>query len=192
MNEQQGELPLKKRRIKLDEAEAAEADRRFGQPHYGHGDEMEEELQLRVPKEVADAVAADPEGAAQRLELEAQRMLAELMTPWCTEERPPVPGYWEVTDHKTGTLSEHWWWSGAHWELPEGAGESPRNFVGHESFKAAYAWRGLKEPPKEGYPIPPYNAMMFALPGRITPPLYPRSRLVHSDPARSRRRKLED
>lgn len=158
MDKQQGELPLKRRRMKLEEAE----DRRFGQPHHGHmGEEMEEELRVRLPKMAADAVAADPEGAAQRLELEAQRMLAELMTPW-SGERPPMAGYWEVTDHKTGTLSERWWWSGAHWELPEAEGESPRNFIGHESFMAAYAWRGLQEMPKEGYPIPPYNAMMFS------------------------------
>lgn len=171
-------------RVKLEEIEE---DRRFGQPHHGHGlEEMEEEeLRLRVPKKVAEAVAADPEGATQHLKKEAERLaVPELNTaePWvagalgCTKwfcwEVPPCQGLYEVTEHRTGAVIERWWFHGGSVWKKSGDRFANLPSIYHHDFARQYAWRGLAEMPAEGYPIPPYARHMFEQrEDMIVPPL---------------------
>ena len=74
---------------------------------------------------------------------------------WETKEDPPCPGWWEVTDHKTGTLLARWWFDGVWWKKgdPRVRGQAGMN---RDQFRSQYAWRGLREPHADVYPCPPY------------------------------------
>lgn len=165
---QQGELPLVRARIPLvEEVEPVRPSKRLPL-------EDTEEVHLRVPTAVAKVVTADPAASVKALAEEAQRRLAtiteqnlpaegwpanedpEVFTNWETEAAPKCIGFWDVTDHKSGTLNVRWWFGGVWWTKghPDDA-SAPR--LSHDQFKTQYAWRGLRNPPPDAYPCPPYR-----------------------------------
>lgn len=87
-------------------------------------------------------------------------------TNWESEQPPTWKGFYDVTDHKSGTLNARWWFGGAFWQ--KGDPEEARrtgvrlSMLSHLQFSTQYAWRGLRECPSDPYPLPPY--VMAALP----------------------------
>lgn len=160
---------MERRRLNLMD----EADRAFGQPHRGHGPEQQElplptprrhinidlspvaEVKLRVSKETAAALQANPEGAASFIAGEAKRMYDELVTPW-SRERPPCSGYWELRQGKAlYPDSTNWWYSAPlnkwHRGEPQKISMLAR-FVEHGALMQGYEWRGLRQPFPGSYP----------------------------------------
>lgn len=85
-------------------------------------------------------------------------------TAWVTKEDPPVSGYWEVTDHETGTKRELWWfdtekgrWTYGKWT--DGQGTVRKYDMPAEVFRGTHAWRGLVTPSHEVYHTPPYSGL---------------------------------
>lgn len=88
-------------------------------------------------------------------------------TGWSTAF-PPVHGFWEVTDHKTGALLERWWYDHvpACWTPHDGERPNRKAAMMHDEFREHYAWRGLCAPHPDVYPTPPYRGellMKYAL-----------------------------
>lgn len=69
-------------------------------------------------------------------------------------ERPPLNGWWEVTDHKTGALLARWWYDGD-WSKGDPK-DKVSTWLSHAQFMTQYAWRGLQLPHPDVYPCPPY------------------------------------
>lgn len=80
-----------------------------------------------------------------------------LYTNWATEGDPPLNGFWDVTDHKTGTLSARWWFDGLLWVKGDPR-ERGATRLTSEQFRTQYAWRGLREPGLDTYECPPYSS----------------------------------
>lgn len=158
-----------------------------------------EEVRLRVPTAVAQAVQADPAAVVRAMARAAEEKLKEITeknipvregwptnedpdyyTPWATTEPPAFDGLYDVTDNRSGTLNARWWFCGTQGPLmwfAEGpppldlddvvralsAGRSPRlkptaKAVMHDEFigERGLAWRGLRQQPRDPYPVPPY------------------------------------
>lgn len=87
----------------------------------------------------------------------------EMYTGWFIENEPHWKGFYDVTDHASGTLSARWWFGGVWWQKgdPREAQQTGVTLtrLSHEQFKTQYAWRGLREG-KANWPYfcPPYNA----------------------------------
>lgn len=143
------------------------------------GDETVE-VTVRADAATVARVLADPEGAARAVaEAVGRPDLAEKVsvvraevpvtvtvvnmgvhvdieavigyTPWETKERPPCPGYWEVTDHATGATLDRWWYDGGEWWIVEDVASGMRRFVSAAEFPRLHAWRGLRAPHLDGY-----------------------------------------
>jgi hypothetical protein len=82
-------------------------------------------------------------------------------TAWVTKEDPPVSGYWEVTDHETGTKRERWWYEEktAVWFTSGEARRSNALAMPAVVFRGTHAWRGLVTPSHEVYHTPPYSGL---------------------------------
>jgi hypothetical protein len=91
----------------------------------------------------------------------------ELYTNWSTREPPSITGFYDVTDSRTGTLNERWWF-----EMHAGPMLWRRwiNGVAHvttatlmhdEFIDRGYAWRGLRKMPQQPYPVPPYDPLLL-------------------------------
>lgn len=157
-------------------------------------EEGDEEVRLRVPTAVAQAVHADPAAAVRAMARKAEEELAAitagnvavtqrsvdgtmlpgiaqgpgflvnedvaLYTSWESKERPTWVGFYDVTDHESGTLNTRWWWGAESWLKgdPQAAAMTRSRLaeITHEDFVKNYAWRGLKERPRDAYPLPPY------------------------------------
>lgn len=89
----------------------------------------------------------------------------QLYTAWETQAAPTWDGFYDITDSRTGTLNERWWFQGSSgpmmwfkdWQ-DRGSDLTPtRNAVMHDEFvERGLAWRGLREEPRDPYPVPPY------------------------------------
>jgi hypothetical protein len=78
-------------------------------------------------------------------------------THWECVHMPQWPGFYDVTDHKSGTLNARWWWGGlGHWFDGDPQVKKAKE-IPHSVFQLHYAWRGLKQMPRDAYPVPPYD-----------------------------------
>lgn len=64
-------------------------------------------------------------------------------TPWFTTDKPHWPGFYDVTDVKTGTLNARWWWDGLVW-CKGHPDDKVATRLRHDHFVTQYAWRGLR------------------------------------------------
>lgn len=84
-----------------------------------------------------------------------------IYSPWFTEEAPYWKGFYDVTDHKTGTLNARWWFGGVWWYKGDPSDIGHRGTaLTHDDFKKQYAWRGGQEGVVDKnwpYTNPPYN-----------------------------------
>lgn len=161
----QQELKLPTARVPMLEIEE-EWSRRFGQPHYGHEEDMVE-MQVRLPKEAAAAIAAaDPKVIAHTLQVSADDLMNDACTKWCSDDKPPCPGWWDVTDHKTGTMRARWWFGGVWWVMGDDPYKDTTPRIYWEKFIREFAWRGLKVMPTS-YPAPPYQVKQLPAGARV-------------------------
>lgn len=132
-----------------------------------------EELRIRVPRRVAEAVEADPAAAMKAMARAGEEKLAALgtkgpgfpadepriFTPWATAWAPTWDGWYDVTDSLTGTMNERWWYCGSSgsraWFTKSPQEKGARRMMHDEFVERSLAWRGLKEAPPS-YPTPPY------------------------------------
>ena len=93
----------------------------------------------------------------KRVQIEAEVPSAEVgvaidswdhigFTDWERVAPPPCAGWWDVTDHKTGSVQTRLWFDGRLWTLDASFFGRALPFT-HKAFKRTYAWRGLKSPP---------------------------------------------
>lgn len=163
VNEQMG-LPLERPRVRLDDGERALRPRK----------RLEDPPAMTLGEEVAEDL-----GRADALGVGLTFEDALGLTPWSTDF-PPCAGYWQVTDHKTGTLRDLWWFDAvpAMWRKRPDVGTAAAAAdclpgathyqwsLTHDEFRDLYAWRGLAVPHPHGYPCPPYDADKLGLRAR--------------------------
>lgn len=153
---EQTELPLSRPRVPLLE--------RLGGP--------QDKLRPKMEHDFGNRTLASPERIDDALLRNRVALLGDgfkvgeprIYSPWSIE-RPPMEGYWNVTDSKTGTLNTRWWWDGLVWCKGDPRDKAhPR--LRHEQFVTQFAWRGLLEVPQEAYEVPPYSlAAVTQIPG---------------------------
>lgn len=100
----------------------------------------ETQLGLALPRKRVALASEAPEQAGGDYTVDKKALEAFLgLTDWETKTPPPMAGWWDITDHKTGTVDERWWFDGQLWMAKQGAPG-----VTHADFALVYAWRGLK------------------------------------------------
>lgn len=135
---------------------------------------------IRIPAKVA-AHLMENKNPSEVTARALARGLEEFIgyTKWECEVDPPMPGWWEVTDHQSGTLLARWWFDmgSTWWRAVEKDGQvvSLVDAMAPHVFRRLYAWRGLLNPHPSGYALPPYMGKQGEL---ISQPTRERVRIV--------------
>lgn len=141
MSNEQLELPeMPRKRVRLEDAEPARGRVRLEEGMVGELPEAEAGPLIgtvRMNDEVVGSFRVDVEAYGR--------------TAWETKTPPPCAGYWEVTDHATGSDLGRWFYDGAEWWVFDAPESGIRRFVAAATFGETYAWRGLRAPHLDGY-----------------------------------------